>query len=101
MPGLFLLYRKLLSCKVKNAARGCAKAHSLFYERKKKTGESEQKCDGLQVVVGYGGVCRGYPDAKRGRDVSGGRYGLPDPAEIESEDSAGSGDDDRICCHAG
>ena len=32
----FLLYRKLLSCKVKNAARGCAKAHSLFYERKKK-----------------------------------------------------------------
>ena len=81
--GTFLLYRKLLSCKVKNAARG------------------EQKCDGLQVVVGYGGVCRGYPDAKRGRDVSGGRYGLPDPAEIESEDSAGSGDDDRICCHAG
>ena len=34
--GTFLLYRKLLSCKVKNAARGCAKAHSLFYERKKK-----------------------------------------------------------------
>ena len=36
-----------------------------------------------------------------GRDVSGGRYGLPDSAEIKSEDSAGSGDDDRICCHAG
>ena len=27
---VFLLYRKLLSCKVKNAPRECAKAHSLF-----------------------------------------------------------------------
>ncbi len=84
----FLLYRKLLSCKVKNT-RGCAKAHSLFYERKKKrkTGESEPK-----NVMDYRTCCwiwrclRGYPDAKRGRDVSGGRYSLRDPAEIESED---------------
>ena len=28
---IFLLYRKLLSCKVKNAPRECAKAHSLLY----------------------------------------------------------------------
>ena len=29
-----MLYRKLLSCKVRNAPRECAKAHSLFLYRK-------------------------------------------------------------------
>ena len=28
--GAFSMYRKLLFCKVKNAPRGCAKAHSFF-----------------------------------------------------------------------
>ena len=97
--GTFLLYRKLLSCKVKNAARGCAKAHSLFYERKKKRKQgkvSKNVMDYkllLDMAVFAGDILM--------QNVSGGRYGLPDPAEIESEDSAGSGDDDRICCHAG
>ena len=34
IAGAFLLYRKLLSCKVKTAPRECAKAHSLFLYRK-------------------------------------------------------------------
>jgi len=33
IAGAFLLYRKLLSCKVKTAPRGCAKAHSLFCKK--------------------------------------------------------------------
>ena len=52
----FLLYRKLTSCKVKNALRGCAKTHSLFlYKRQEKdirTAGVKRRCVCKKEIMG-------------------------------------------------
>ena len=52
----FLLYRKLTSCKVKNAPRGCAKTHSLFlYKRQEKdirTAGVKRRCVCKKEIMG-------------------------------------------------
>ena len=73
---------------MKNIPGGCAKAHSLFYERKKKRKQ--------------GKVSKNVMDYKLLLDMAvfAGDILMQNGAETY-EDSAGSGDDDRICCHAG